>query len=108
MDASHAFSYSSSISPSQVVAIFTGIGPFFTVLLTGFKRHSFQTTSMSGETGRVTMSVMLAAPVALTKINELEVSLGASIRGKPEVVRLSLVCLLARGHLLIEDVPGVG
>ena len=27
---------------------------------------------------------------------------------KPEVVRLSLVCLLARGHLLIEDVPGVG
>jgi MoxR-like ATPase len=30
------------------------------------------------------------------------------IRGKPEVVRLSLVCLLARGHLLIEDVPGVG
>ena len=54
------------------------------------------------------MSVMLAAPVALTKINELEVSLGASIRGKAEVVRLSLVCLLARGHLLIEDVPGVG
>ena len=54
------------------------------------------------------MAVMLAAPVALSKINELEVSLGASIRGKPEVVRLSLVCLLARGHLLIEDVPGVG
>src|SRR5215469_14163730 len=51
---------------------------------------------------------MLAAPVALSKISELEVSLGASIRGKPEVVRLSLVCLLARGHLLIEDVPGVG
>ena len=34
--------------------------------------------------------------------------LGSAIRGKPEVVRLSLVCLLARGHLLIEDVPGVG
>ena len=32
----------------------------------------------------------------------------SAIRGKPEVVRLSLVCLLARGHLLIEDVPGVG
>ncbi|MET8758777.1 MoxR family ATPase [Lentzea sp. NPDC004782] len=29
------------------------------------------------------------------------------IRGKPEVVRLALVCLLAEGHLLIEDVPGV-
>ncbi|MEO8372781.1 MAG: MoxR family ATPase, partial [Candidatus Solibacter sp.] len=39
---------------------------------------------------------------------ELETALGAAIHGKPEVVRLSLVCLLARGHLLIEDVPGVG
>ena len=28
--------------------------------------------------------------------------------GKPEAVRLALTCLLARGHLLIEDVPGVG
>ncbi len=30
------------------------------------------------------------------------------ILGKPEQVRLCLACLLARGHLLIEDVPGVG
>jgi MoxR-like ATPase len=30
------------------------------------------------------------------------------IRGKPEVVRAALVCMLAEGHLLIEDVPGVG
>ena len=30
------------------------------------------------------------------------------IEGKPEVVRLTLVVLLAEGHLLIEDVPGVG
>jgi MoxR-like ATPase len=51
---------------------------------------------------------MVAAPEALSKLNELEVSLNTSIRGKPEVVRLSMVCLLARGHLLIEDVPGVG
>jgi MoxR-like ATPase len=28
--------------------------------------------------------------------------------GKPEVVRLALVALLAEGHLLIEDVPGIG
>ncbi len=42
------------------------------------------------------------------RLAELERALGAAIRGKPEVVRLSLVCLLARGHLLIEDVPGVG
>jgi MoxR-like ATPase len=30
------------------------------------------------------------------------------IRGKPEVVQLAVTCLLAEGHLLIEDVPGTG
>jgi MoxR-like ATPase len=30
------------------------------------------------------------------------------ILGKPNAVRLALACLLARGHLLIEDIPGVG
>src|SRR5579859_6341643 len=55
-----------------------------------------------------TMTVMVAAPEALSKLNELEVSLNTSIRGKAEVVRLAIVCLLARGHILIEDVPGVG
>jgi MoxR-like ATPase len=49
-----------------------------------------------------------APPVTLSKLNELEASLGQVIRGKADVIRLSLVCLLARGHLLIEDVPGVG
>jgi len=47
-------------------------------------------------------------PQILARLAELERALGAAIRGKEEVVRLSLVCLLARGHLLIEDVPGVG
>src|SRR6185295_17109247 len=47
-------------------------------------------------------------PVALSKLEELEAVLGGAIRGKAEVLRLSLVCLLAKGHLLIEDVPGVG
>jgi len=37
-------------------------------------------------------------------INALE----TIILGKPTQVRLCLACLLARGHLLIEDVPGVG
>jgi MoxR-like ATPase len=41
-------------------------------------------------------------------LTTLENTLDLVLRGKPEVVRLSLVCLLARGHLLIEDVPGVG
>jgi MoxR-like ATPase len=30
------------------------------------------------------------------------------IRGKREIVELALICLLAEGHLLLEDVPGVG
>ena len=45
---------------------------------------------------------------AVRKLPELEAALGSCIRGKADVVRLSLVCLLAKGHLLIEDVPGVG
>jgi MoxR-like ATPase len=47
-------------------------------------------------------------PVPLSRLVEIESVLGEAIRGKPEVLRLSLACLLARGHLLIEDVPGVG
>jgi MoxR-like ATPase len=35
-------------------------------------------------------------------------SVGRVIDGKPDAVRSALVCLLAEGHLLIEDVPGVG
>lgn len=38
----------------------------------------------------------------------LEKTLRSIIRGQDHVVRLSLVCLFAKGHLLIEGVPGVG
>ena len=47
-------------------------------------------------------------PTSLARLSEIESALGEAIRGKAEVLRLSLACLLARGHLLIEDVPGVG
>ena len=39
---------------------------------------------------------------------KLEGALRSIIRGKDEVVRLAVVSVLARGHLLIEGVPGVG
>ncbi len=42
------------------------------------------------------------------KLRQIEGAIEISIRGKNEAVRMALVCLLARGHLLIEDVPGVG
>ncbi len=44
----------------------------------------------------------------LPLIRRLEDNVGRALVGKPEVVRLAVVGLLARGHLLIEDVPGVG
>ena len=41
-------------------------------------------------------------------IQALDRNIGQALVGKPDVVRLAMVALLARGHLLIEDVPGVG
>ncbi len=38
----------------------------------------------------------------------LRQSVSSVIRGKDEIIELALIGLLARGHLLIEDVPGVG
>jgi MoxR-like ATPase len=42
------------------------------------------------------------------KIRQLQAAIETVVRGKPEAIKLALVCLLAEGHLLIEDVPGVG
>jgi MoxR-like ATPase len=50
----------------------------------------------------------LATRIAPGKLRQLESAIERSLRGKTEAVRMALVCLLARGHLLIEDVPGVG
>jgi MoxR-like ATPase len=53
------------------------------------------------------MSPETAAAVS-TKAAQLEKSLRQVIRGKDDVIRLALVSVFARGHLLIEGVPGVG
>ncbi|HVQ55789.1 MAG TPA: MoxR family ATPase [Pyrinomonadaceae bacterium] len=42
------------------------------------------------------------------RISELQRTIENVIRGKSETVKLALVTLFARGHLLIEDVPGIG
>src|SRR3989442_10663591 len=42
------------------------------------------------------------------KIQALRSNIERVIKGKPAVVEMAAVALLARGHLLIEDVPGVG
>jgi len=41
-------------------------------------------------------------------IGQLQQAIARVIRGKDEVIQFALIALLARGHLLIEDVPGVG
>src|SRR4029079_17522715 len=41
-------------------------------------------------------------------LGSLETNIGEVFLGKPKVVRLAVVALLADGHLLLEDVPGVG
>jgi MoxR-like ATPase len=45
---------------------------------------------------------------AAGKIAELQSEVESVIRGKSETVKLALVTLFAKGHLLIEDVPGIG
>jgi len=45
---------------------------------------------------------------AAGKIAELQASIERVIRGKTDTVRLALIAILARGHILIEDVPGIG
>lgn len=48
------------------------------------------------------------ARAAVEKIDELQAAIEQVIKGKPEAVRLAIVTLIAGGHLLVEDVPGVG
>jgi MoxR-like ATPase len=45
-----------------------------------------------------------STPLISSVLNQLS----TIVIGKPAALRLSLACLIARGHLLIEDVPGVG
>jgi MoxR-like ATPase len=44
----------------------------------------------------------------LPLLDTLRNNIAGVFLGKPEVIKLSLVALLAEGHLLLEDVPGVG
>ena len=48
------------------------------------------------------------SPVAHEVAQKLSRAVAVALTGKPDVVERSVITLLARGHLLIEDVPGVG
>jgi len=45
---------------------------------------------------------------AVEQIERLQATVEKVIKGKPEAVRLAIITLIAGGHLLVEDVPGVG
>ena len=49
-----------------------------------------------------------AAELLSRQLQEVAANVGSVLYGKREVVRLTLACLAAGGHLLIEDLPGVG
>jgi MoxR-like ATPase len=53
-------------------------------------------------------SAVELSPQRLELLSELRLAVESALEGKPEVVELALVSLLSRGHVLIEDVPGVG
>jgi MoxR-like ATPase len=57
------------------------------------------------------MTRLVAAEYAASSaelIERIELNISKVIRGKPEAVRNAVLALIGRGHLLIEDVPGVG
>jgi MoxR-like ATPase len=49
-----------------------------------------------------------SAPAARERLGEAEAQVNRILLGKQGEVRLALACLLAGGHLLIEDLPGMG
>ncbi len=50
----------------------------------------------------------LGADAQRAAVDKAQQALGSIILGKDQKISLALACLLARGHLLIEDLPGLG
>ena len=53
-------------------------------------------------------SGQISSAHAVEQIERLQQAVETVIKGKPEAIRLAIVTLIAGGHLLVEDVPGVG
>jgi MoxR-like ATPase len=74
-----------------------------------FAADLFSSPSFGADAGAKAIVDTLPAP-SLTQdlISRLRQRLNAALRGKARVVEQVLACLLARGHLLLEDLPGLG
>src|SRR3954463_77921 len=57
------------------------------------------------QTAEVSPSPSVSPEATLRRLLE---NVGEVVLGKPDVIRLAVVALLAEGHVLVEDVPGVG
>jgi MoxR-like ATPase len=69
-----------------------------------------QADHMNGETSTDTRAEGTAkrATRFAQNFEALLANISKVIKGKDDAIRMALVCLLAEGHLLVEDVPGVG
>src|SRR5437868_15300546 len=70
--------------------------------------HRVQSPSSVGSGKMLLKAEFQPASAARAPIDRVIEAAGRIILGKEVQVRLALACLLARGHLLIEDLPGVG
>ncbi len=68
--------------------------------------------SVTNMTDRASDGGPLTTPEGLAEVHDvaqgIEGAMSAVIEGKPDVIRTAVTVLLAEGHLLVEDVPGVG
>ena len=64
--------------------------------------------SLTRRSTKPTTTEPFATAPAPAALREYEATLSRVLLGKPTPIRLTLICLLAEGHILIEDAPGVG
>ncbi len=71
-------------------------------LLTQYRKEKKQTISLNGAMKKLTIEE------AMNLLDTLQVNIGRVVVIAPEILRLTLVAILGQGHLLLEDVPGIG
>ena len=80
--------------------------PGGTLSAIGIPAQGFMQDQLMQDQGEVTDQAGLQLVVEVAEA--IRAAMSTVIEGKPEVVRTAITVLLAQGHLLIEDVPGVG
>src|SRR5919205_98585 len=73
--------------------------------MNALRRTKLEVAHSDEEAGTLTESAAASFQHDVARIAD---AVGTFIQGKRDVVEVALVCLLAEGHLLLEDVPGVG